>query len=178
MARGILLEQRLIPCLLHQQADSLLPSSPGSACALPGLSGASESRVCPEVLVVQELSHVHLFVTPRTKVLPLCFTPSQLSRVCTRALILDSGGSRTYRHAHLNTAGVTLHVLFPEACFCLLHVTHILTNEFPMVFHTVSEACTAWRTQAPTLGSLHTSAPPLTWLCLLPLPLFSPSTVS
>ena len=79
MARGIFLEQGSIPCLLHQKADSLLPSRPGSACAPPGLSGASESRVCPEVLVVQELSRVHLFVTPRTKVLPLCFIPSQLS---------------------------------------------------------------------------------------------------
>ena len=143
VAHGILLEQGSILCLLYRWADSLPLSCPGSPCALPGLSCASESQMCPEVLVVQSLSRVHLFVTPWTEVLLLCFTPFQLGREFIHVLCFwIAGETHTYRHARLNTTGVTLHVLFPETCFCLSHVTHISTNEFPMVFHTVSEACT------------------------------------
>ena len=147
-AGGIFPEQGSIPCLLDQQADSLPLSRPGSPCALPGLSCASESRMCPEVLVVQSLSRVHLFVTPQTEVLLLGFTPLRFRRefadvLCFRIV----GETRTHRHAHLNTTGVTLHALFPKTCFCLSHVAHISTNEFPMVFHTVSEACTGSHTR-------------------------------
>ena len=114
--------------------------------------------MCPEVLVVQLLSRVHLFVTPRTEVLLLCFTSFQLRREFIHVLCFwIAGETHTYRHARLNTTGVTLHVLFPETCFCLSHVTHISTNEFPVVFHTVSEACTG--SHARKSGRRHQPCP-------------------